>query len=86
MNRPIITNPTGDIKALFQRYKVGLLCDETPEGFYDILRKMLNNEIDLNLYTRDSLYVANEILSFDKRIDKFLDIFEETAKKVKPQV
>lgn len=86
LNRTIITNPTGDIKALFQRYKVGLLCDETPEGFYDILRKMLNNEIDLNLYTRDSLYVANEILSFDKRIDKFLDIFEETAKKVKPQV
>jgi len=63
-----------------------LLCDETPEGFYDTLRKMLNKEIDLNLYTRDSLYVANEILSFDKRIDKFLDIFEETAKKVKPQV
>ncbi|MCK5642240.1 MAG: glycosyltransferase family 4 protein [Gammaproteobacteria bacterium] len=86
LNRPIITNPTGDIKALFQRYKVGLLCDETPEGFYDTLRKMLNKEIDLNLYTRDSLYVANEILSFDKRIDKFLDIFEETAKKVKPQV
>lgn len=86
LNRPVVTNPTGDIKQLLEQYRVGILCDQTPEGFYNLIKKILNKAIELTSYTKDSLYVANEVLSFDKRIDKFLDIFEETAKKVKPQV
>jgi len=31
--RPIVSNPTGDIRTLFERQGVGLLADETPEGF-----------------------------------------------------
>lgn len=77
LNRPIVTNPTGDLKDFFEQYKIGLLCDQTPDGFYNVLKKLLDKEIDLTLYTKNSLYVANEILSFDKRIDKFLEIFEQ---------
>jgi glycosyltransferase involved in cell wall biosynthesis len=31
--RPTISNPTGDIKSLFEKHKVGLLADESAEAF-----------------------------------------------------
>jgi len=84
LNRPVITNPTGDIKLLFDQYKVGILCDQTPEGFFYVINEILNKSIKLESYTEDSLYVANEVLSFDKRIDKYLEIFEKERQKVAP--
>jgi glycosyltransferase involved in cell wall biosynthesis len=80
LNRPVITNPTGDIKLLFDQYKVGILCDQTPEGFFHVINKIFNESINLESYAVDSLYVANEVLSFNKRIDKYLEIFEKERK------
>jgi glycosyltransferase involved in cell wall biosynthesis len=81
LNRPVVTNPTGDVKLLFDQYKVGILCDQTSEGFFRVINDILNKSIKLESYTKDSLYVAHEILSFDKRIDKYLEIFEKEVKK-----
>ena len=76
VNRPIITNPTGDIKELINSFKVGVLCKPNSGSFYLLLKSILNKEIDLKKYNEDSLYVARELLSFEKRIDKFIRVFE----------
>lgn len=81
LNRPIISNPTGDIKYFFEKYQVGFLCDESPESFYEMIKSILSSYSNLTSYCKDSLYVANEILSFDKRIDKLLGIFQTKLKK-----
>ena len=85
LNRPIVTNPTGDINSFFKQYDIGFLCDDTPNGFYEILKTILNSNKDIELisYSKDSLYIANDILSFDKRVDKLLEVFEnlKSAKK-----
>jgi glycosyltransferase involved in cell wall biosynthesis len=81
LNRPVITNPTGDVKHLLEQYKVGFLCDQTPEGFYYLIKNILDKATELSSYTKDSLYVAHEVLSFDKRIDKYLEVFEKVRKK-----
>jgi glycosyltransferase involved in cell wall biosynthesis len=31
--RPIVSNPTGDIRDLFTRYDIGVLTEESPEAF-----------------------------------------------------
>jgi glycosyltransferase involved in cell wall biosynthesis len=77
LNRPVLTNPTGDIKELFKKYSIGLLCEETDESYYSKLKKFIENKGSLQNYSRDSIFVANNILSFDKRIDNMLQIFTD---------
>jgi len=80
LNRPVITNPTGDMKEFLRKYKVGFVCNETSDDFYNLFKKILSEKLDLSHFHKDSLYVANEILSFDKRIDKFIEIFKAHLK------
>ncbi len=79
LDRPIITNPTGDVEELFQKYKIGLLCDETPDGFNSVIKKIIKKKLATGQYTEDQSFVANEILSFDKRVSHILDIYENLA-------
>jgi glycosyltransferase involved in cell wall biosynthesis len=75
LNRPVITNPTGDIPEYFSLYKLGLLCDHSPEGFINAISEMYLNRVSLNEYNKDSIYVSKNILSFEKRIDRLDEIF-----------
>jgi len=77
LDRPVLTNPTGDIKKLFKKYDIGLLCEETCESYYSKLKEIIENKIILELYSRDSIFVAKNILSFDKRIDNMLQLFRD---------
>lgn len=83
LERPIITNPTGDVKKIFEQYKVGILCGEKTEDFYKIFEQIFENNIDLTAHVKDSRFVADELLSFDKRIKKMIKIFEKLIEKQK---
>ena len=77
LDRPVLTNPTGDIKKLFKKYDIGLLCEETCESYYSKLKEIIENKTIIEVYSRDSIIVANNILSFDKRIDNMLRLFKD---------
>ncbi|MBU4037699.1 MAG: glycosyltransferase, partial [Proteobacteria bacterium] len=76
LNRPIITNPTGDMMPLFTKYKIGFLCDDSEDGFYNVVTEILGRNKSLTEYHSDSIYVARQILSFDKRVNRLLEIIE----------
>lgn len=75
LGRPIITNPTGDIKGLFENYKIGVLCEHTAEAFYRTLVSLKKDRSYLAELSRDCGYVADEVLSFVKRVKALLQIF-----------
>jgi glycosyltransferase involved in cell wall biosynthesis len=76
LNRPILSNPTGDVEDLVREYRIGILCEHSIDGFHTALAKALIEKKILEECSKDALYVANEILAFDKRIDRFLAIFK----------
>lgn len=86
LERPVITNPVGDVETLFTKYKVGILCNETSESFYVILKDIVENRLKIETYTQDSQFVAKNILSFDKRIDRMLKMFTVALKARKSEV
>ncbi len=80
LKRPIITNPTGDIKEIFESYQVGTLCDETAESFYFVLKNFFENNKAIDYSPSDAAYLINDMLSFEKRVNKILEIFSTVAK------
>jgi glycosyltransferase involved in cell wall biosynthesis len=76
-NRPIISNRTGDISRLFDSFKIGFTCDETSEGFYRVLKPLLDEGTKLTEHCIDSAYISTEILSFDKRVCSIVDFYEQ---------
>lgn len=75
LNRPVITNPTGDVKHFIEKYKVGLLCNSSAESFYCAVEGLLKDPKQLALLSRDSLHVSTNLLSTDKRLKKIQMIY-----------
>jgi glycosyltransferase involved in cell wall biosynthesis len=81
LERPIITHPTGDVETYFNNYKIGFLCEETPESVSKLLRSIVTGAMELSPYARDSLRLAREVLSFDGRVAKILEFVDRTKEK-----
>jgi len=77
LNRPIISNPTGDLLEMFYTFKIGFLCKESFTDFYNLLKNILEKEIDLSEFHIDSKYVSEKILSFNKRIDAIEKFYQK---------
>ena len=75
LERPIITNPTGDVKELFTKYKLGILCSENSEAFYNSLQNVIKREYEDKFDAEEASFVANNLLTFSGRIDRMLEIF-----------
>ncbi len=43
VGRPTITNPTGDLKDLFSRNKIGIMCDYKASSFADAILELVQN-------------------------------------------
>ena len=76
-NRPIISNPTGDIADLFSCYRIGVTCEESGDGFYDALRALVEEGAEVTKHCGDSFFVATEVLSFDGRINSILQFYQQ---------
>ncbi len=81
LNRPVLSNPTGDVGLLFKKYRVGFLCDATTESFYNLLDQLLGRKETLGEHSRDSRYLAEQVLSFDARIKIILENFTTLIQK-----
>ncbi len=62
--RPIVSNPVGDIKALFTAYDIGYLTDETPEAFAQGLYQTLEDPTSAEAKGRAARFVAEHVLSW----------------------
>lgn len=79
LDRPVLSNPTGDLVPLFDSYRVGLLCPENAAGFGKVLGDILDGKIDLEEHHFDSLMVAREVLAFSRRVDGILEFYEQLS-------
>jgi len=80
LNRPVITNPTGDVKTFIEKYRIGLFCEANQDGYYKSLKRILDGAIDLADLNRDSPWVARNILSFERRVRDILCVYADKAK------
>ncbi len=75
LNRPVITNATGDIRHLFEKYNLGFICEETSKSFYEqictLIKDKTGQKNDL-----DSRSLAQQ-MSIDNRIDSIIDIYKK---------
>lgn len=77
VGRPIITNPTGDLKKIFTNYRLGLLTENSRASYFQLFEKIMKGEIDLESKCQDSKYVAYNILSIKKRIENIMNLYRD---------
>lgn len=65
VGRPVVSNPTGDMISLFDEYNVGLLVEESAEGFRDGLATFLADPDRARQVGLDARQVAEKSLSWD---------------------
>jgi glycosyltransferase involved in cell wall biosynthesis len=81
LQRPVISNPTGDFKNLFSCYDIGILCEATVDAFSNTIETILKKDSSYfkNL-TKDSNFLVQNVLSFEKRIETMLNLFHTLKK------
>lgn len=76
LNRPVITNPTGDVGVLFNKYALGFLCQNTSKHYEQLIASIVDNRAKLDQANTDSLAVASGLLSFPERVAHILRFYE----------
>ncbi|NVL90276.1 MAG: glycosyltransferase [Desulfobacterales bacterium] len=76
LNRPVITNPTGDVGVLFNDYVLGFLCGNTTEDYTRLVSDIVQNRDKMAAADFESRKVAKELLSFPKRVNRILSFYE----------
>jgi len=76
LQRPVITNPTGDVKGLLEEYLVGVLVPSDMESYLQALQ---------SIHARDFLSSSfqsalDDIPDFDGRVRRILDYYDEVMK------
>jgi glycosyltransferase involved in cell wall biosynthesis len=80
LNRPIITNDTGDISHYLKNFKIGFLCENTSEDYMDLIEKyILNNKY--NLVEFEFKDVCEQLYNFPRRTEAILDFYKITKQK-----
>ena len=78
--RPIISNPTGDLPELFANKRLGYLCENAPDVYCRLLEKLRGmSEDDLKQECVDSRQTA-EALSSDRRVDSLVGIYKSVCR------
>ena len=80
LRRPVITNPNGDIEKLFRQYQLGILCEANPIGFYESIKMLIQQDKYEELFSKDSSFVSENILSLEKRITNISKLIKMTNK------
>jgi glycosyltransferase involved in cell wall biosynthesis len=75
VEKPILTNPVGDLKQLFERHRLGLLCDTRVECFYDKTKLLIENKTQREHCCSDQWEFVHNELSFDGRVNKIYNFY-----------
>ena len=75
--RPTVSNPTGEIKALFERENVGLLAEEDEADFAEKIGFLLRDGSAREEIGVNARKVAEEQYSWDAITDKLIDFYSK---------
>ena len=64
--KPIVTNPTGDMKNLFNKTKIGILVKESPIKMAKAINQLLKNKRLQYQYGKNARKLAEDNLSWLK--------------------
>ncbi len=78
VGRPVVTNPTGDLKTVFSDEKLGMTCDYTPEDFAEKILFLFRDEKKRNELGQNARQWAIKNLSWDKNILKLEEFYFKT--------
>lgn len=76
--RPTVANPTGDLKKLFERAKIGILASEDPQDFAQNVIRLFNDKDEQNRLGFNSRRVATTEFSWISRAKLLSDFYERT--------
>jgi hypothetical protein len=81
LQRPVLTNPTGDVGVMVEKWNLGFLCKHEKASYLDAI---------LRFFTQPSLVSSscfgfdripdNELMNFSQRINRMLDIYRDALK------
>ena len=73
LQRPVITNPTGDVKVLLENYPVGLLVRADSESYLQAIWEVDNLKSSVDVFQS----ALENIPDFDSRVRRILKFYEE---------
>lgn len=73
LQRPVITNPTGDVRRLLEKFSVGMTVSSDIEGYLKALRDVRVHEFPLSAFQS----ALDEIPDFEGRVCRILDFYAE---------
>jgi glycosyltransferase involved in cell wall biosynthesis len=68
MARPIVSNPVGEVKLLFEDHEVGVLAEETPESMAHAVMRLLDDPGRCAELGRNGLEVAETLLPWTRLV------------------
>jgi hypothetical protein len=81
LQRPVITNPTGDVGKLLEKFPVGMTVSSDVESYLQALRDVQTREFPLSSFQS----ALDEIPDFDGRVRRILDFYDEIIKSNRPK-
>jgi glycosyltransferase involved in cell wall biosynthesis len=78
LGRPVIATSVGDVGTLFRRYRLGLLCDGSSDGYKEALEQLLD-DVDRQRWCQDAALVAREVLDLGHRVSIMETLYGDTV-------
>ena len=75
VGRPTITNPTGDLKDIVARNKIGIMCDYNAHSFADAILELAQNPDLCKKLGDNARRVAEEEFNWEHVMDKLENFY-----------
>ena len=75
LERPVVTNPVGDIRALIEKYQIGLVADATPEDFACKIITLLENPNLVQQLGRNGRKAAETAYNWKTLVQRLEDFY-----------
>jgi glycosyltransferase involved in cell wall biosynthesis len=75
--KPVITNYTGDVGEVFEKYNLGWQCSNSEDSYKKILIEVLDSAEHLDLHVTDAGSLLMNELTFSVRADRILKLYRD---------
>ncbi len=81
VGRPTVSNPVGEVKWLFEKHAVGLLCEATPEAMAKATEDLILQPDRARTIGEEARKTAEEVFAWDKLVAGLEDWYYETLER-----
>ena len=82
VGRPVVSNPVGEVKSLYERYDIGLLADETPESIARALLELLDDPVRADAMGRRAREYAETDFSWETQVVELEAWYQDILRKL----